>query len=189
MEPKKMMRDVYDMFILQSTSKGLKLTIEIAPNVPQIVISDERRLKQVIINLLSNSLKFTNEGSITIEVEFDTDTNKLFFSIIDTGIGIRKVDQVKLFKMFGKLQSSQNCNQQGIGLGLSVCKRIINVFQGDLNVTSELTKGSKFSFSFTVTGYTMKKAESRSGTPQRENELPPIEEQPEVPEGSDDRSE
>jgi hypothetical protein len=56
-------------------------------------------------------------------------------------------------------------------------------------VTSELTKGSKFSFSFTVTGYTMKKVESRSGTPQRENELPPIEEQPEVPEGSDDRSE
>jgi len=64
-------------------------------------------LKQVIINLLSNALKFTNEGSITIEVEFDTDTNKLLFNIIDTGIGIRKVDQVKLFKMFGKLSSSQ----------------------------------------------------------------------------------
>jgi len=57
--------------------------------------------------LLSNALKFTNEGSITIEVEFDTDTNKLLFNIIDTGIGIRKVDQVKLFKMFGKLSSSQ----------------------------------------------------------------------------------
>ena len=57
--------------------------------------------------MLSNALKFTNEGSITIEVEFDTDTNKLLFNIIDTGIGIRKVDQVKLFKMFGKLSSSQ----------------------------------------------------------------------------------
>ena len=102
-----MMRDVYDMFILQSSSKGLELTIKLAPNVPHIVVSDERRLKQVIINLLSNALKFTNEGSITIEVEFDTDTNKLLFNIIDTGIGIRKVDQVKLFKMFGKLSSSQ----------------------------------------------------------------------------------
>ena len=107
MEPKKMMRDVYDMFILQSSSKGLELTFKLAPNVPHIVVSDERRLKQVIINLLSNALKFTNEGSITIEVEFDTDTNKLLFNIIDTGIGIRKVDQVKLFKMFGKLSSSQ----------------------------------------------------------------------------------
>ena len=98
-----MMRDVYDMFILQSSTKGLELTYNLAAGVPHSVISDERRLKQVIINLLSNALKFTNEGSITIEVEFDTNTNKLLFNIIDTGIGIRRVDQVKLFKMFGKL--------------------------------------------------------------------------------------
>lgn len=103
MRPKKMMMEVYDMFTLQATSKGLELSINFADNVPHIVVSDERRLKQVIINLLSNALKFTNEGSITIEVEFDTNSMKLLFNIIDTGIGIRKVDQVKLFKMFGKL--------------------------------------------------------------------------------------
>ena len=92
MQPSKMMRDIYDMFILQTSSKGLELSINVAPNVPQIVLSDERRLKQVIINLLSNALKFTNEGSITIEVEFDKNSMKLLFNIIDTGIGIRKAD-------------------------------------------------------------------------------------------------
>jgi signal transduction histidine kinase len=81
--------------------------MRLASGVPQSVVSDERRFKQVIINLLSNALKFTNEGSITIEVEFDADNKKLYFNIIDTGIGIRKADQVKLFKMFGKLKSSQ----------------------------------------------------------------------------------
>lgn len=105
--------------------------------------------------MLSNALKFTNEGSITVEVEFDNANKKLLFSIIDTGIGIRKADQVKLFKMFGKLQSSQKCNQQGIGLGLNVCKRIVTVFDGTMSVTSELGKGSKFSFYFIVKDFMM----------------------------------
>ena len=79
--------------------------------------------------------------------------------------------------MFGKLQSSQKCNQQGIGLGLNVCKRIVNVFDGDLTVTSELGKGSKFSFSFTVKGFTMMRPRNlETETPKREEELPTIEE-------------
>tara|TARA_B110000285_G_scaffold17663_1_gene17210 strand:+ start:546 stop:749 length:204 start_codon:yes stop_codon:yes gene_type:complete len=66
-----MMIDVKDMFVLQATAKGLNLQIDIAPSVPYSVRSDERRLKQVIINLISNSLKFTNEGSIIIECDFN----------------------------------------------------------------------------------------------------------------------
>lgn len=75
------------------------------------------------------------------------------FSVIDTGIGIRKADQVKLFKMFGKLKNSKEQNQQGIGLGLNVCKRIVGVFKGDMYCNSEKDKGSKFSFSFHVNSY------------------------------------
>jgi signal transduction histidine kinase len=68
-------------------------------------------LKQVIINLTSNALKFTHQGSISIECDFNRETQHLEINVIDTGIGIRKADQVKLFKMFGKLKSSKDQNQ------------------------------------------------------------------------------
>ena len=99
------------MFVLQAMSKGLELQIDIAAGVPYSVTSDQRRLKQVIINLVSNALKFTNEGSIRIECDFNHQTKHLEFSVIDTGIGMRKSDQVKLFKIFGKLKSSHGQNQ------------------------------------------------------------------------------
>jgi signal transduction histidine kinase len=92
MDIKKMMNEVLDMFVLQATSKSIELRIKMATGVPFAVVSDERRLKQVLINLISNALKFTNEGSITVEVEFDVATKKLSFNVIDTGIGIRKAD-------------------------------------------------------------------------------------------------
>ena len=111
MHLKKLLKEVLDMFILQTTAKGIKLQMKMAVGVPTTVVSDERRLKQVIINLLSNALKFTFEGSITLEVEFNPNTKMLHFNIIDTGIGIRKADQVKLFKMFGKLSGSAKQNQ------------------------------------------------------------------------------
>jgi signal transduction histidine kinase len=99
------------MFVLQAMAKGLDLQIVIAPSVPYSVLSDERRLKQVIINLISNALKFTDEGSIIIECDFNHQTKHIEFSVVDTGSGMRKSDQVKLFKMFGKLKSSHAQNQ------------------------------------------------------------------------------
>lgn len=72
--------------------------------MPEYIISDERRLKQVLINLLSNALKFTTEGSIQVQSKFDQDMKLLSIDVLDTGIGIKKADQLQLFKMFGKLK-------------------------------------------------------------------------------------
>lgn len=108
---------------------------------------------QVIINLTQNALKFTQNGSITIEVRFEISTKMFLISVCDTGIGIRKCDQVKIFKMFGKLHNNNMQNKQGIGLGLSVCQRIVKAFNGDINVTSEWNQGSKFHFSFEIQNF------------------------------------
>lgn len=74
--------------------------------MPDMIVSDERRLKQVLINLISNALKFTSQGSITVQPEFNKELKVLTVQVSDTGIGIKSADQLKLFKMFGKLQSS-----------------------------------------------------------------------------------
>ena len=84
----------------------MKLRRHFSKNCPYGVSTDMRRLKQILINLTSNAMKFTTDGTITIDVDFDPENNKLFFSVIDTGIGIKRNDQIKLFKIFGKLQSS-----------------------------------------------------------------------------------
>lgn len=124
--------------------------------MPENFVSDDRRLKQVLINLISNALKFTSEGSIQVHSKFDTESKMLYFDVIDSGVGIKKADQVQLFKMFGKLQYTSKQNQQGIGLGLNVCKRIVNEYNGEMSVQSDIGKGSKFSFGFQVKEFTLK---------------------------------
>ena len=101
-----MMAKIYEMFCIQMEQKGVGFEIKIYENVPLQFTSDQRRMMQVIINLTQNALKFTSNGSITIEVRFEESTKMFLISVCDTGIGIRKCDQVKIFKMFGKLNSS-----------------------------------------------------------------------------------
>lgn len=72
--------------------------------MPEVIISDERRLKQVLINLISNALKFTSLGEIQVQTKFDKEMKLIYIDVIDTGIGIKKIDQLQLFKMFGKLK-------------------------------------------------------------------------------------
>ena len=100
-------------------------------------------------------MKFTTKGSITIDVDFDHKLKKLFFSVTDTGSGIKKQEQINLFKIFGKLQSNSKQNQQGIGMGLNVCKRIVSFFGGDIFIDSDYGKGSKFSFGFIINEFSM----------------------------------
>jgi two-component system sensor histidine kinase TorS len=103
-----------------------------------------------MVNLISNALKFTDKGIIKIICDFDPEKLLVFTTVSDSGIGIKKSDQVKLFKLFGKLKCSNKQNMQGIGLGLNVCKRIVKFFNGEMSVQSELGHGSKFEFSFSV---------------------------------------
>lgn len=119
---------------------------------------DAQRIQQVTLNLLSNALKFTRPGG-TIEVGSDIIVKKrtkfIQVYVKDNGMGIAKEDQSKLFRLFGKLkQNDKAINSKGIGLGLNICKQICQVFEGDIDVNSEVGLGSKFYFWFRIENQT-----------------------------------
>jgi len=123
--------------------KGLNLI----SNVPEGVIltSDKRRIKQIIINLTSNAIKFTDQGDVKIEVKL-LNNKDLEFVVSDSGIGIKKKDLEKLFQPFQQIDMSSTKKHQGTGLGLYLCKKLLDLFHGDISVTSHLGKGSEFKF-------------------------------------------
>lgn len=117
------------------------------------IISDSQRLQQIILNLVSNALKFTPYGGyIKVDLELNrnskvTSEGYIKIEVEDNGVGISKSNQKKLFKLFGFLNDTKEMNQKGIGLGLAISKKIINEFGGDIKVRSEINEGSTFIFS------------------------------------------
>jgi len=146
--------DLHDMLmnlinIQYSTAKNVAIDIKINPNIPRFVYGDQKRLNQVLINLVSNSLKFTEEGSVTILVNLIDNKEgelNLKFEVQDTGIGIPEDKLDTIFDPFVRVRDTQKKFYPGIGLGLSIVKTIISLMKGDISVTSELDKGSNFSF-------------------------------------------
>lgn len=129
----------------QALKKNIKLITSIEEE-PEVIPLDERRMRQVLINLLNNAVKFTPEGGkVVLEVRFTDNPATIIFSVIDTGIGIASEDLGKLFQVFTQLDSSLNRIQEGTGLGLALVKRISELHGGSVKVTSELGKGSCFS--------------------------------------------
>lgn len=129
--------------------KGLNFEINISPEIPQKLIGDELRIVQVLNNLLSNAVKFTSTGKITLEaVKTAQLKNKieLFFMVIDTGIGISKENQDKLFKSFSQAEASTTRKYGGTGLGLYISKQLVELMEGNIHLESELNKGTMFSF-------------------------------------------
>lgn len=115
------------------------------------VCTDEQRLQQILLNLQSNALKFTpKNGSVRILVSLNSEPERLEVSVIDSGPGIKKEDQKKLFKLFGFLRATQQLNAKGIGLGLYICKKLANRLDGDVTVDSEWEKGSTFTLTLPV---------------------------------------
>ena len=113
--------------------------------LPDSLFGDERRLKQVLINLVKNATKFTREGTIKIKSWYRTDIDSLVIHVEDTGVGIAAEDKDKLFSWFGKLQRTAEMNHEGIGLGLTVVKSIVEKSGGDVAVHSEgIGKGACF---------------------------------------------
>ena len=107
--------------------------------------ADSLRLKQILINLLSNAVKFTEQGSITLQVI--KNSKILYFSIIDTGIGISKEDSVKLFKPFQQVNTHLHRQYKGTGLGLALSRKLAQLHGGDITLYSEVGKGSRFTVS------------------------------------------
>lgn len=132
------------------TEKGLEFFMTVSPHVPEYIVGDELRIKQVLNNLLSNALKFTSVGKVTLEVLKTAqvgDRIELFFIVIDSGIGIDKADKDKLFQSFSQVDASISRRYGGTGLGLNICKQLVELMGGSIGVESEKGKGSTFSFS------------------------------------------
>lgn len=137
----------------QAKVKGLQYSFEISPKLPKIVKGDPARLKQIIINLAGNAIKFTEKGSVKIEIEQTAETDHditLRFSVSDTGVGISLEDQKRLFLAFNQKDSSYNRKYYGYGLGLIISKHLCQMMKGDINVESEEGKGSTFFFTVTL---------------------------------------
>lgn len=131
-----------------ATKKGLRLITYIDPRLPQFVIGDPGRLRQIIINLVGNAMKFTAEGQIIVRAEAvknnHDDKTLVRFSVLDQGIGISKEDQGKLFQFFSQVESSTTRQYGGTGLGLAICKSLTDLMGGEIGVNSELGKGAEF---------------------------------------------
>lgn len=128
-------------------ANNIQLILTIDPHVPVLINADEYKLRQVIINLINNAIKYTDEGSITLNVSTIPlqDQCKIQFKIIDTGIGIAKDDLPRIFDAFIQAKKEHGA-RKGTGLGLSICRKYIQLMGGDISVESELNKGSTFTF-------------------------------------------
>lgn len=129
--------------------KGLEFFVTISPEVPEYIIGDELRIVQILNNLISNATKFTMVGKIVVEVVKTAQIDnriELFFLVIDTGIGIDKADQDKLFKSFSQVDASISRKYGGTGLGLNICKQLVELMDGNIRAESEPGKGSMFCF-------------------------------------------
>ncbi len=145
----KMLIDIENMVTMRAEENSLALHIQANPMLPEALHGDEQRIKQCIINFLTNSLKYTREGQVTLRVDFtdkDKDTIDLRITVTDTGIGIEEDKLAILFEPFVRLDRSKNEHIEGTGLGLSITKKLIDRMEGRLSVESVYGRGSVFSF-------------------------------------------
>ncbi len=141
---------VMEMVLVKGKEKGLAVTCEIAPNVPTDLVGDPTRLRQVLLNLLGNAIKFTQTGSVSLKVERDNQSavpSALRFTVTDTGIGIPEDNLGRIFERFTQADSSTTRRFGGSGLGLTISKRLVELMGGDISVSSIMDTGSSFAFS------------------------------------------
>ncbi|TQV81442.1 hybrid sensor histidine kinase/response regulator [Aliikangiella coralliicola] len=139
---------IEEMFSLRASAKGLKLIFEI--DVPRYVQADERKLRQVLINLVSNAVKFTREGKIVLRATFYKNTEpRIHFEVEDTGVGIAESDKKALFEPFTQAEVGRE-EREGTGLGLAISAEFVCLMGGEIRVYSEVGKGTIFSFDIDV---------------------------------------
>lgn len=146
---RKIMNEVVDLFGIAARQKGIKLGLKVDRAVPNHIIGDAVRLRQVLSNLVGNGIKFTDQGEVSIHVGVGEQLDKkvkLKFSVTDTGIGIAKNKFHKLFKRFSQVDDSTTRQFGGTGLGLAISKKLIEIMDGEISVESEENVGSKFYF-------------------------------------------
>ncbi len=144
-----MLSELVNMMWLRAHDKGLGFEVTIDPEVPMVLYGDEVRIKQIIINLLNNAIKYTKEGQVGLRVESRDDGEdrvELVISVYDTGMGIKKEDMPYLFDAFKRVDEGKNRHIEGTGLGLSIVKQLIELMEGTITVNSIYGEGSTFTF-------------------------------------------
>ncbi|MCR5390340.1 MAG: response regulator [Lachnospiraceae bacterium] len=145
-----MLQDVVTIIEFRMRDKNLKLQLDLPNNLPRQLIGDANRVRQILINILYNAVKFTNKGSVKLTVTWKEDTTYsnpqgiLSMVVADTGIGISRENLDKLFTAFGQINTRKNRNVEGTGLGLAICKKLTDEMGGAIYVESEPGRGSVF---------------------------------------------
>jgi signal transduction histidine kinase/CheY-like chemotaxis protein len=148
-EPRAIIGEVCRLFAARARDRGIGFEWSVAGEVPQRILSDALRLRQVLGNLLSNALKFTSEGKIRVEAVLGGDPSErtaILFRVIDTGIGIDPTVAARLFTAFTQADSATTRKYGGTGLGLAICRRLVMLMGGSIGVESEPGRGSTFWF-------------------------------------------
>lgn len=143
----KLVQDTINLVRMAAEQKGLHIELKLSEDIPYLLYGDEGRIRQVLINIINNSIKFTKVGSVSIGVSgsyvTENDIN-LQFVIKDTGIGIKKEDLAVIFESFRQLDMNRNRKTEGTGLGLAITRQLVSLMQGDIQVESEYGKGTCF---------------------------------------------
>ena len=136
-------------FAVRAHHKGLELVARIAPGVPEYLVGDPLRLRQIVVNLIANAIKFTESGAVVLEVESAPRSSALTdvsISVTDTGIGIAKDQMDSIYASFAHGKSPMSRNPGGSGIGLSIAKRLVDLMHGEISAASEIRQGSRFCF-------------------------------------------
>ena len=147
--PKTMINALKMIFENRALGKPIELIYDVDEDIPVVLLGDEHRLRQIIINLVNNAIKFTDKGYVKVSVEskvIDDERVELLFTVEDTGIGIKEEELPKLFGSFEQLDVKKNHTKEGTGLGLAISKQLVELMGGSIGIESEYGKGSTFYF-------------------------------------------
>jgi signal transduction histidine kinase/CheY-like chemotaxis protein len=169
--------DTLQVMSARAAEKGLELAYSIKPDVPDSLIGDDVRLRQILVNLVGNAIKFTESGEVVVAVEREAQANddvSLTFSVKDTGIGIAPEAQARIFESFAQAESSTTRKYGGTGLGLAICRQLVQKMKGRLAVESELGRGSRFFFTAVFEVCSDADIESWRAAPETLKDLPTL---------------
>ena len=139
--------EIVNMIWIKAREKGLEFRLQVDPSIPSMLCGDEVRIKQVLINLLNNAIKYTSAGSVTLSIRCERlmlNRVRVWYSVEDTGQGVKKENIPYIFNAFKRVNEEKNRHIEGTGLGLSIVQQLVELMGGEISVNSVYTKGSTF---------------------------------------------